>query len=273
LPTTTTESRSRRDPPFDAGRSAERTSRPSSFSIAEGVERTGADLQGPAQRCCAPFAPLAERHQYFGSEAGEPGRSWKGVEGAFGRCRPARLGEPVKQADAEPALLVGAQRDRLPVASGQLYPALLGSMMAKGRHTCADHRERDRDSVVVVGNERWSLYGAPWLQPVATGRKSKSRKTGSTRRKPLPRVATGCLSRSMVGGRRFESVRGLCKVPANRGFPYQLRFASFPACIRYGADYGAPRSATLLALASHAPKFGADGPPWSGSRGARRMTA
>jgi site-specific DNA recombinase len=54
------------------------------------------------------------------------------------------------------------------------------------------------------------------------------------------------------------------------GLSLSARFASFPACIRYGADRGAPRSATLLALASHAPKSGADGPPWSGSRGARR---
>jgi hypothetical protein len=45
------------------------------------------------------------------------------------------------------------------------------------------------------------------------------------------------------------------------GLSLSARFASFPACIRYGADYGAPRSATLLALASHAPKIGADGPP------------
>ena len=35
-------------------------------------------------------------------------------------------------------------------------------------------------------------------QPVATGGKWDGRKNGSIRRKPLPRVATGCLRRSMA---------------------------------------------------------------------------
>src|SRR5687768_3411328 len=48
------------------------------------------------------------------------------------------------------------------------------------------------------------------------------------KRNRLPWLATGCRKRSMVRrGRRFESVRGLCKVPANRGFPYQLDLHHF----------------------------------------------
>src|SRR2546423_15305283 len=40
-----------------------------------------------------------------------------------------------------------------------------------------------------------------------------------TSRIRLPPTATGCLRTSMVRrGRRFESVRGLCKRPARRGF-------------------------------------------------------
>src|SRR5688572_1008590 len=50
----------------------------------------------------------------------------------------------------------------------------------------------------MLDNEGWSLYGAPWLQPVATGGKWRGREDRSNRRKPLPWVATGCLSRSMV---------------------------------------------------------------------------
>jgi hypothetical protein len=71
---------------------------------------------------------------------------------------------------------------------------------------------------------------------------------------------------SVVAQPEAATLQSSCK----SGPSLSARFASFSACIRYGADYGAPRSATLLALASHEPKFGADGPPWSGSRGARR---
>jgi hypothetical protein len=32
-------------------------------------------------------------------------------------------------------------------------------------------------------NKRWSLYGAPWLQPVAIGRKWRQRETAETSEK------------------------------------------------------------------------------------------
>jgi len=44
----------------------------------------------------------------------------------------------------------------------------------------------------MLGNERWSPYGAPWLQPVATGRKCDRSENSSDRRNPLPWVATRC---------------------------------------------------------------------------------
>jgi hypothetical protein len=42
---------------------------------------------------------------------------------------------------------------------------------------------------------------------------------------------------------RQRALQSSCK----SGLSLSAPFASFPACIRYGADYGAPRSATLLA--------------------------
>jgi hypothetical protein len=71
-----------------------------------------------------------------------------------------------------------------------------------------------------MANEEWSIYGAQRLQPVAIGGKWDARESGSDKRKPLPWVATSCLSRSMVRrGSTFESVRGLFKVSVNRGLP------------------------------------------------------
>jgi len=44
-------------------------------------------------------------------------------------------------------------------------------------------------------NLGWSLYGAPWLQPLAIDGKSTECRTGENKPKPLPSVATGCLRR------------------------------------------------------------------------------
>jgi hypothetical protein len=52
--------------------------------------------------------------------------------------------------------------------------------------------------VVRTDNAGWSLYGAQRSQPVATGGKWDGPSNGSDKRKPLPWVATSCLSRSMV---------------------------------------------------------------------------
>jgi hypothetical protein len=49
-------------------------------------------------------------------------------------------------------------------------------------------------SVALADYKGWSLCGAPWLQPVATGSKRDGAENGSLKRKPLPSVATSCLS-------------------------------------------------------------------------------
>src|SRR5262249_5407357 len=60
-------------------------------------------------------------------------------------------------------------------------------------------------AIASAGNGVWSLYGAPWSQPVATGGKSARPRNGETKPKPLPRVATGCRRQRMV--RRGSPVR------------------------------------------------------------------
>jgi hypothetical protein len=60
-------------------------------------------------------------------------------------------------------------------------------------------------SVAISDYAGWSLYGAPWLQPVANSGKSTEHGNGGNTPKPLPWVATGCLRRSMV--RRGSTVR------------------------------------------------------------------
>src|SRR5438105_7703709 len=49
------------------------------------------------------------------------------------------------------------------------------------------------------------LYGAPWLQPVASGGKSSDRGSGRNKPNPLPPAATGCGAKYMV--RRGSTVR------------------------------------------------------------------
>src|SRR5213596_3221152 len=44
-------------------------------------------------------------------------------------------------------------------------------------------------AVALSDNEEWSLYGAPWLQPVATGRKSDGLRNRRNKRTPF---AAGC---------------------------------------------------------------------------------
>jgi hypothetical protein len=47
-----------------------------------------------------------------------------------------------------------------------------------------------RTDVAKAGNEGWSLYGAPWSQPVAIHGKSTGRKSGENKPNPLRLVAT-----------------------------------------------------------------------------------
>ena len=79
-------------------------------------------------------------------------------------------------------------------------------LSSRGGHAAASAAPGLRADVVASSdNEEWSLYGAPWMQPVATSGKWRGREDRSNRRKLLPWVATGCMSRSMV--RRGSTVR------------------------------------------------------------------
>src|ERR687887_2204755 len=68
--------------------------------------------------------------------------------------------------------------------------------------------------VVTTGNKGWSLYGAPWFQPVAIGGKSRSLRHCRNKRKPLPCVATACRSERMV--KRGSTVRVRQRASTNR---------------------------------------------------------
>src|SRR5437763_12943495 len=58
---------------------------------------------------------------------------------------------------------------------------------------------RYRPAIVVLSdNEAWSFYGAPWLHPVATGRKWHRPRNRRNKRKPLPWIAT-MVRRSVAG--------------------------------------------------------------------------
>ena len=77
-------------------------------------------------------------------------------------------------------------------------------LAVKGLRSRGADRQRLAD-VAKLGNEGWSLYGAPWLQPVAVNGKPAERRSGENKPNPLRSVATGCLRRSMV--RRGSTVR------------------------------------------------------------------
>jgi hypothetical protein len=68
-------------------------------------------------------------------------------------------------------------------------------LAVKGLRSRGADRQRLAD-VAKLGNEGWSLYGAPWLQPVAVNGKPAERRSGENKPNPLRSVATGCLRRS-----------------------------------------------------------------------------
>jgi hypothetical protein len=80
----------------------------------------------------------------------------------------------------------------------------VGGAQEPAKGVLADGEATTRD-VASADNGGWSLYGAPWLQPVATSRKSLRGEKGQIKPKPLPWVATGCRRERMV--RRGSAVR------------------------------------------------------------------
>jgi hypothetical protein len=66
------------------------------------------------------------------------------------------------------------------------------------RHSSLTNGPLGEATVVRIDYKGWSLYGVPWLQPVANGGKSPRRENRKIKRKLLPWVATGCRLERMV---------------------------------------------------------------------------
>src|SRR5207247_9115303 len=64
-------------------------------------------------------------------------------------------------------------------ASGSLAPELSGAQRSRPSNTYAAKAD----------NRRWSLYGAPWLQPMAVSGKWTDGRNRTNKRKPSPPVA------------------------------------------------------------------------------------
>src|SRR5919204_7043439 len=96
-------------------------------------------------------------------------------------------------------------------------------------------------------NKGWSLYGAPWLQPVAIGGKSGSAESRRNKPNALPWVATACFSQRMVrrGSTGSSPSEGSAKSPLTVIFRSE-GLADDPACAGYGAVHGALRLAIDL---------------------------
>jgi hypothetical protein len=91
------------------------------------------------------------------------------------RARPdPRLEQP---SSASPTSRSGSPSDSQPPGS----PRILTTRVTEP-HSCSH--------VATAGNRGWSLYGAPWLQPVAISGKRVGAENGRNKRKPLPSVAT-----------------------------------------------------------------------------------
>jgi hypothetical protein len=104
----------------------------------------------------------------------------------------------------------------------------------------------EASSVASSDNEGWSLYGAPWLQPVASGRKSVGVENLENKPKPLPWVATSCRAQRMV--RRGSTVRvrqRALQKPRKAALLLSGALARSTACSGYGALYGAFRSKSV----------------------------
>jgi hypothetical protein len=111
---------------------------------------------------------------------------------------------------------------------------IAGALTRRPHRTCTP-------SVAKADNPGWSLYGAPWLQPVAKGRKSRSRRIREIKPKPLPPVATTCREERMV--RRGSTVRvrqRALQKPAQAGFCMDSLCIS-STTIGCGAVSGTPR--------------------------------
>jgi hypothetical protein len=106
--------------------------------------------------------------------------------------------------------------------------------LARSRHVPSLRRVANFD------NERWSLYGAPWLQPVATARKSPRRESREFEPKPLPSVATGCRLDRMVRRGSTVRVRQRALIQGNTCQSVSFGKRSGPCCGQASAGMGSP---------------------------------
>jgi hypothetical protein len=93
--------------------------------------------------------------------------------------------------------MVSPERHRQP-SSGSGSRGLQQDSMTKSQADRVSRAEDWYEYVALFDYTRWSLYGGPWLQPMATGGKSPPRETGTSKPKPLPSVATACRKERMV---------------------------------------------------------------------------
>ncbi len=89
--------------------------------------------------------------------------------------------------------------------------------------------------VTFMASRVWSLYGAPWLQPVAIAGKSAAPRNRKNKRDPLRLAATGCLRRSMVSRASAVGCHPLREVPSLRrrgSISFRLSRLSLAAAVR-----------------------------------------
>jgi hypothetical protein len=80
-----------------------------------------------------------------------------------------------------------------------------GSWRTRARRPVGDSAAR----VAMADNRAWNLCGTQRAQPVAISGKSRGRRSGEYKPKPLPVAATGCRRRRMVRRARCRQVSGL----------------------------------------------------------------
>ena len=89
---------------------------------------------------------------------------------------------------------------------------LTASPKAKGSRMRISRSERSE--FASTDDKRWSLYGAPWLQPVASNGKFPGRSNRKSKRNPLPPAAIGCLANGKEGVDGSSPSEGFRILPA-----------------------------------------------------------
>jgi hypothetical protein len=122
----------------------------------------------------------------------------------------------------------------------------------RSKRTTPGHDLSARGNVAKADNSGWSLYGARRSQPVATGSTRDGSGNGSLKRKPLPSVASSCLSRSMVSRASAVGCHPLREVPSlrRRGSTRGPLSAGFRRALTQATHYSTIMHDLLFARAS-----------------------